>query len=548
MLIFQSKSSMLLLKLLLCGAVVLLQCQFSVASGSRRIDDELNKLDAVIATRHTLQAGKRARVEKLMREMQKEATDKGRFQKCYLLFEEYRVYSCDSAVKYGNRSLELAEKLGDYGDVATVKLAISAVLASAGMYNEALSVLGSVNVHMLNRELRAEYYHRQEQAYVNLGMYVNDSTYAPQYYCKGGLYRDSLLQILPKSNPEYYNTLGRKWIAAGDWARAERDMLAYFSHQKQNTRQYAIAASSLAHIYKSMGNIDEAEYYYILAATSDINSLVLENEALRKLSVILLQKGDIERSYRYIQVAQDDAVRFNARLRRIENGEMLPVINAAYENKMEKQRTVLRNFLIIMGLLAAVLAVAVYLIARQMIALRKARKEVEEVNASLVALNGQLKEANCIKEEYVGHFLNLCSVYIGKLEKYQKAIHKKAASGNIEEVMVMTKSTRLVDYELKEFYRNFDATFLTLFPHFVERFNSLLADGEAIIPKNDELLNTELRIFALIRLGISDSSQIAKFLRYSVNTVYTYRAKVKAKAKIARDDFEQEVIKIDSLS
>lgn len=527
---------------------MLLQCQFLAASGSRRIDVELNKLDAVIVTRHTLQAGKRARVEKLMREMQKEATDKGRFQKCYLLFEEYRVYSCDSAVKYGNRSLALAEKLGDYGDVATVKLAISAVLASAGMYNEALSVLGSVNVRMLNRELRAEYYHRQEQTYVNLGMYVNDSIYAPQYYCKGGLYRDSLLQILPKSNPEYYNTLGRKWIAAGDWARAERDMLAYFSHQKQNTRQYAIAASSLAHIYKSMGNIDEAEYYYILAAISDINSLVLENEALRKLSVILLQKGDIERSYRYIQVAQDDAVRFNARLRRIENGEMLPVINAAYENKMEKQRTVLRNFLIITGLLAAVLAVAVYLIARQMIALRKARKEVEEVNASLVALNGQLKEANCIKEEYVGHFLNLCSVYIGKLEKYQKAIHKKAASGNIEEVMVMTKSTRLVDYELKEFYRNFDATFLTLFPHFVERFNSLLADGEAIIPKNDELLNTELRIFALIRLGISDSSQIAKFLRYSVNTVYTYRAKVKAKAKIARDDFEQEVIKIDSLS
>ena len=78
----------------------------------------------------------------------------------------------------------------------------------------------------------------------------------------------------------------------------------------------------------------------------------------------------------------------------------------------------------------------------------------------------------------------------------------------------------------------------------MRKFNELLQNDAQIILKKGELLNTELRIFALIRLGIDDSSQIAEFLRYSVNTIYNYRAKVKNKACVSRDDFEKLVEQI----
>ncbi|MBA4317420.1 MAG: transcriptional regulator, partial [Flavobacterium sp.] len=199
---------------------------------------------------------------------------------------------------------------------------------------------------------------------------------------------------------------------------------------------------------------------------------------------------------------------------------------------------------------------------RQLKNLSHARKELQDVNNQLETLNknlvnanqeliglyGELSESNHIKEYYIGNFLSICSNYIDKLDIHRKMVKKMIVGKQISELFEKTKSSQLIDDELELFYKNFDSTFLHIYPDFVAQINNLLLPDERIILKKGELLNTELRIFALIRLGISDSATIAKLLRYSVNTIYNYRVKIKNKAAVPRDDFEKLILKIGAFT
>jgi hypothetical protein len=242
--------------------------------------------------------------------------------------------------------------------------------------------------------------------------------------------------------------------------------------------------------------------------------------------------------------------------------EILPIINDAYQLKTEKNQNRLLILLVISGALLLALIVSLYLILIQNKDVRNKKNELSEVNKQLNGLNKnladtnhklqsinkELSESNHVKEHYIGNFLNICSDYIYKLDQFNKRVNKQLAHRKIEELFIETKSKKLIDTEIKEFYRNFDEAFLHIFPNFLSDFNKLLLDEEQIQLKSEERLNTELRIFALIRLGIKDSSHIAKLLRYSVNTIYNYRVKIKNKAKGDRENFENEVMKIDAVS
>lgn len=225
---------------------------------------------------------------------------------------------------------------------------------------------------------------------------------------------------------------------------------------------------------------------------------------------------------------------------------------------IEKQNGRLQQNLLLITLLLILLLVALIYIYRQMKKLADARnhlqtannqlnalnEELRQMNTCLSATNVELSESNQIKEEYIARFIKLCSTYIDRLDAYRRMVNKKLSAGQIAELLKITRSQDAMDEELEELYVNFDTAFLHLFPDFVNKFNALLHEDGQIILKKGELLNTELRIFALIRLGIDDSSQIAEFLRYSVNTIYNYRAKVKNKACVSRDDFEKLVEQI----
>lgn len=288
-----------------------------------------------------------------------------------------------------------------------------------------------------------------------------------------------------------------------------------------------------------------------------MKSAVREYISLRKLAVLLYQEGDIDRAYSYLKLCMDDAVFCNARLRILEILQIFPLINDTYQQKAEKQQEQMKWALVSISLLSIFLLIAIFYVYKQMKRVAAARHEVidankrlKELNEELHRYNLQLKEANHIiaensylKEEYIGRYMDQCSVYLEKMDNYRRSLGKIAATGKVDELYKNIKSSKFIEEELKEFYANFDNTFLQLFPTFVEDFNTLLAEGEQIYPKANERMSTELRIFALIRLGITDSVKIAQFLRYSVTTIYNYRTKVRNKAAGDRDQLEQEVMK-----
>ena len=295
-----------------------------------------------------------------------------------------------------------------------------------------------------------------------------------------------------------------------------------------------------------------------LSAISDIRSAIKDHASLWMLAQLLYEDGDMERAYQYMRFSWNATKFYNARLRSWQSADVLSLIDKTYQAMIEKQNDRLQQNLLLITALLVLLIVALGYIYCQMKKLADARnhlqvankqlnglnEELRQMNSCLSSTNVELSESNQIKEEYIARFIKLCSTYINRLDAYRRMVNKKVSAGQIAELLKITRSQDALDEELEELYANFDTAFLHLFPNFVGKFNDLLQENEQILPKKGELLNTELRIFALIRLGIEDSSQIAEFLRYSVNTIYNYRAKVRNKARGSREDFDDLVRKI----
>ena len=324
------------------------------------------------------------------------------------------------------------------------------------------------------------------------------------------------------------------------------------------TPEYALTSYQRAMIYRQKKDREKEKYYLALSSLSDIQSAITDHASLWMLADLLLKDGDIERAYHYIRFSWDETNRFRARSRSWQSADILSLIDKNYQATIEGKNRILVTYLTLISVLTLLLISAIVYIYRQMKRLAEARNHLQETNEQLKVLNGELyqmndrlqsanlelSESNRIKEEYIGRFMSLCSSYIDKLDGYRRMVYKMVSSGQIGELVKVTRSSKGLEAELNALYKNFDTAFLHLFPNFVTQFNSLLLEDEQVVLKRDELLNTELRIFALIRLGINDSSQIAEFLRYSVNTIYNYRAKVKNKAFVSRDDFENLVREI----
>jgi hypothetical protein len=276
------------------------------------------------------------------------------------------------------------------------------------------------------------------------------------------------------------------------------------------------------------------------------------------LAFLLYEDGDVSRAYNYMKRSLDDALFCNARLRTYEISKMMPIIDEAYQVQTESRQRLMLITLISISSLSILLIVAVFFVYRQMKKLSVARKnlsvaneqlnqlnlELSRINIELKEANRTLTESNLIKEEYIGRYMDQCSEYIDKLDNYRRTLNKTAVSGKMEDLLQAIKSKQFIENELKDFYNNFDITFLQLFPEFVQDFKKLLIDDEYLQLKQGQMLNTELRIYALIRLGISDSVKISHFLRCSLSTIYNYRTKIRNKAIGSRDEFELKVMLI----
>jgi tetratricopeptide (TPR) repeat protein len=310
--------------------------------------------------------------------------------------------------------------------------------------------------------------------------------------------------------------------------------------------EMAIATSSLGYVYSQLGRTNEAIDMLIKAAIADIKSSTKETVALRNLAVHLYNKGDVDRAYRYIKIAFDDATFYNARHRKIEIGAVLPIIEGERISTIERQKKQLMQYSVLLTLLSVLIIVFALIIYKQLKELKEVKRKLQETNNDLRLMNESLLETNKIKEKYIGYFFKVNSIYIEKIEEFQKAVHRKIVSRQFDDLDDLIKNSYFKK-ERENLYINFDKIFLKIFPHFVDEFNALFREEDRIILREDELLNTDLRIFALMRLGISDNEQIAKFLNYSVNTIYTYKTKIKNKSIVPRNEFEDRIMAIKAL-
>lgn len=543
---------------LLCF-LLFFSCHSALAGES--LDSLLNVLDKTIKEADTYVQIKENKLHELKKEARKTPPfSVERYNLNNDIYLEYKAYSSDSALHYLNENMLLARQLNDKERELKIQLELSYLLSSIGMYMEAADILNSIDRQTLPSSLLGHYYTCYEHVYFEAGAaQPRYKMFASRYVKLSHAYRDSMQITLDPSSATYLWLRETQLREAGKYDEALEFSDRRLAESSFGTPQYALVAYQRFRLFESMGKKDEHLYYLVLSAISDVRSAIKEQSSLMVLAQELNSKGDLKRAYDYINFSWEISQFYKTRLRSWMNITPLSMINGNYQDIIKQQNRELLIYIACVALLALLLVIALIYIYRQMKALSIAKKGLQEVNERLFSLNEELEEvnrhlrstnlelseSNLIKEAYIARFFKLCSVYVDRLQAYRKLVNKKLQRGQVAELLKMTHlSNDIVTVEVQELYANFDSAFLHLFPNFVESLNALLLPEEQIVLKPDELLNTELRIFALIRLGIKDSSQIAELLHYSVNTIYNYRSRVKTKARVSRDDFEDLVAKI----
>ena len=521
-----------------CFLAVVVWQSVALAAGTSSFTALTASLDEAIEAHRHYVAVREGRIARLKRQLlDADTANLSFFRWNGEIYKEYKAYICDSAIHYLRVNLDWAERYGQRNAALETRLELAHLMASAGMYEEAAELLRQTDKASLPSHLLPDYYNACHKLYTELSFYTLDDSFKKHYQALATHYDDSLMQVLLPSSPLYLERRETREAAAGHPDEALSINDTRLAHAKPNTPEYALVTYQRSLLYRRLGNREEEKRYLALSALTDIRLSITDHASLWNLAELLYEEGDMEHAYRYIRFSWDETNRYNARSRSLQTAGILSLIDLTYQAMREKQNGRLRLYLWLISALIVLLVVAVGFIYRQMQRLSAARNKLEHANE-------QLQLSNNIKEEYVGRFMNLCSVYINRLDTYRRMVNKKISAGQMEELLKMVRSREVLDTGLKELYDNFDTAFLHLFPDFVDKFNDLLQPEERIVLRKGELLNTELRIFALIRLGIDDSSQIAEFLRYSVNTIYNYRAKVKNKARISREDFEIRLMQI----
>ncbi|KUJ60895.1 hypothetical protein AR687_15935 [Flavobacteriaceae bacterium CRH] len=474
------------------------------------------------------------------------------------LYAEYQKFNSDSAIFYVKKNLKIAAELQNKSLSDLANLQLVTLYSSSGKYRESEAILKSIDKKTLSKALLQTYY----IAYREFFEHYAANSYDVKYVHQIRMYRDSLLTVLDPTTLDYQINKIQQGMSKKRLGNAQKQLMALLKNAKEDNPQYAMITYLLGSIYENTHQLELRKKYYALSATADIKNANKDNASLQELALVFYEVGDVDMAYKLTQSAIEDALYCNVQFRTLLMSEVYSIINTVYLEKEAKRKTELQMYLLCISLLSLFLIVAVIYVYKQMKKVSRIRGELYETSQKLAELNkditktnnqlqesnSQLSESNHVKEEYIAHFFNLCSAYINKLENYRIILNKKATAKQFDEIYKMLKSTTLVDNELEELYKNFDIIFLNLYPTFVKDFNELLIKEEQIVLKQGELLNTELRIFALIRLGITDSVKIAAFLRYSLSTIYNYRTRARNKAAVSRNDLEEMVMKIGLIS
>ena len=520
-------------------------------------DALVEQLDQTVAAHQSYSNKKAVEISKLKGLLNYTSSDLQKYAVYGKLYSEYKSYQSDSALVYARKSFQIAEKLNDIQKINNARLNLASIMGTLGMYKEATEILTTININT-TPDLKGYSFTVNSVVYGYMADYAASLQEKEKYVLLTKKYRDSSLNLYPTTSSAYIMAKSSTLLDAGKHKETLALLLNYFPNIAHNSPDRAVIAYLISQAYRGKKEPQQEKKWLTISAISDLQLAKKEYISLRSLAFIMFENGDIDRAYKYIKRSLEDALFCNARLRTYEISKMLPIINEAYQKQNETNRIQLILFLISASILSLFLLAVLILLFKQMKKLSKAKQDLSLANSKLSELNQELNtfneklnetnytltETNLLKEIYIGRYMDQCSDYIGKLDEYRRKLNVMATTGKMNDLISAVKSKQFIENELKEFLTTFDKTFLQLFPNFIAEFSALLIDDEAIQLKEGELLNTELRIFALIRLGIKDSAKISTFLRYSVSTIYNYRSQLKNKAAGPREEFEAKVMRI----
>lgn len=530
---------------------------------NKNIKDLYEQLDQAIEQSQYYINQKESRITKIKKQSRQGHTPPQLLTAYYKLYEEYKTYKSDSSIYYIHQAIDLAKRNNMKSDITKLRSLLALQYSTSGAFTEALHVLQSIDKKTLNNSNKKDYYIAFYHVYGELGFTnINiDTELSQEFYSKQDCYRDTLFSILSPNSEDY---LMRKEVLLTNQNKLKEALKINdirLSKCKKGSHEYGIVAYYRYLIYRSLKDEDMVKYWLLQSAICDVKCAINDQASLWILAEILSKEKDVERSYKYINFSWKANKKFCTRIRSWQISPVLGTIDHNYQAELKKANHRLIFAIICVSLLVIALALLTFYVNKQKSYLSNARNELkktntqlEELNNKLSSTNGMLKasndklnESNGVKEEYIGQFLGACSHYIDKLDKMRLNVNKMVKNKQYNELYSMTKSSEVKEQELEELYANFDKVFLNLFPNFVEDLNGLLKEECQIHLSSPNKLSAIVRVFALIRLGIDDSTKIAEFLHYAVNTIYNYRAKLRNGALNDRNEFEKKVRELGTL-
>ena len=511
------------------------------------IDRLYNTIDSLIEHRSELLAEKEIRLKALKDGLQEGLDEDQLFKFNERIYDEYMAYNFDSAYYYINKNVERQRALGHADRFAASAVRMAHILAVSGIFNNARLLLNEVRVEDISTANKIDYYEQQSELNLFRSEMANFTPLFPAYVDSMQHYRQKILEIAPHDSYNYIFNLATYTCEQGEVDKAIKMLEDYLPKLRLGDRHYSIVTSTLAFFYTHKDQPETREKYLLLSAISDLRASILENNSLRELSIILLERQEYKKAYNYLQQASEDAKLYGSRLRSLQAARLAPLITQAYDT--ERVRTQNRTY-ILLAILSVITLLLIGTIAFILSMMRKRRAAIEKINtlnqelerrnAAIEAANNEMKESNRIKDEYIGRFLELSSNYIQRGEDRAKLLNRLARDKKMAELYAELKSSASLNESIRLFYQNFDTAFLNIYPNFIKEVNSLMANGNQFEVDGGQKLTTELRILALIRLGINDNQKIADILRSSITTIYTYRSKIKSRA-LSKDTFEDEI-------
>lgn len=504
------------------------------AVDDREVVRILNQLDREIKRSDIYIIQRVSRIDSLKDRLKVNAVGSQRVDVLINLGDQYNAYKVDSALWYYNEAYRLAQSIENDTLVCRSMLRRATYLPLLLFISEACSLIDSVDVGRVPVNMRAEYYDAQRQMnnYIS-NFYIDFPDISKAYRGRESEMQAEMLAYLDEDSYKYRFNKAEHLFYDGKYALSRSILTGLIAQLEESDPLRARVCHLMSQIADVNRDEDECMYYLAASALSDIKCATLEVASLQELGSRLYRKGDIDRAHSYLSLALSNAVDCGVSLRIIQTSKILPIIEHAHKTQIDKFKTRIYVTLGVMCVLVIALGVAL--------------KNVYTKGRTQAMLTERLEKANNVKDVYISQFLNLCSVYMDKLTRFNQLVNRKISAGKSEELLRTIKSGKFIEEQSREFYETFDSAFLNIYPTFIQEVDKLLLPGKNIVLPEGQLLNTDLRILALMRLGIVDANKIAQMLNYSVATIYTYRNRFKARA-IDRDTFEADIMRIPSIS